>query len=70
MTEEIQVWRMSPSLRGSVGVWKLRAVILQGKIQETITENPRRQKKKSNPIELLKKTIIKGKMTSRPWQVN
>jgi hypothetical protein len=34
MTEEIQVWRMPPSLRGSVGDLQLRAVILHKKVQE------------------------------------
>ena len=34
MTREIQVWRMPPSLRGSVGDLQLRAVILNKKVQE------------------------------------
>jgi hypothetical protein len=34
MIEEIQVWRMSPSLRGSVGDLQLQAVILHKKVQE------------------------------------
>jgi hypothetical protein len=33
MTEEIQVWIMTPSLRGSVGYLQLQAVILQNKLQ-------------------------------------
>jgi hypothetical protein len=34
MTKEIQVWRMPPLLRGSVGNLQLRAVILHNKVQE------------------------------------
>jgi hypothetical protein len=34
MIEEIQLWRMHPSLRGSVGDLQLRAVILHKKVQE------------------------------------
>jgi hypothetical protein len=34
MTEEIQVWRMPPSLRGSVGDLQLWAIILHKKVQE------------------------------------
>jgi hypothetical protein len=34
MIEEIQVWRMPPSLRGSVEDLQLRAVILHKKVQE------------------------------------
>jgi hypothetical protein len=34
MTKEIQVWRMPPSLRGSVGDFQLWAVILRKKVQE------------------------------------
>jgi hypothetical protein len=34
MTEEIQVWRIPPSLRGSVGDLQLRAAILHKKVQE------------------------------------
>jgi hypothetical protein len=34
MTKEIQVWRMPPSLRGSVGYLQLREVILHKKVQE------------------------------------
>jgi hypothetical protein len=34
MIEEIQVWRMPPSLRGSVEDLQLRVVILHKKVQE------------------------------------
>jgi hypothetical protein len=34
MTEEIQVWRMPPSLRGSVVDLKFHEVILHKKVQE------------------------------------
>jgi hypothetical protein len=34
MIEEIQVWRMPPSLRGSVGYLQIWAVILHKKVQE------------------------------------
>ena len=34
MTEEIQVWRMPPSLRGGVGDLQLRTIILHKKVQE------------------------------------
>jgi hypothetical protein len=34
MTEEMQVWRMPPSLRGSVVDFQLREVILHNKVQE------------------------------------
>jgi hypothetical protein len=34
MTEEIQVWRMPPTLRGSFGDLQLRAIILHKKVQE------------------------------------
>jgi hypothetical protein len=34
MTEEIQVWRMPPLLRGSVGDLQLLVVILHKKVQE------------------------------------
>jgi hypothetical protein len=33
-TEEIQVWRIPPSLRGSVGDLQLRTIILHKKVQE------------------------------------
>jgi hypothetical protein len=41
---------LSISSSHCVEVWQLQAVILQGKIHETITENPRRQMKKSAPL--------------------
>jgi hypothetical protein len=34
MIEEIQVWRMPPSLRGSVEDFQLREIILHKKVQE------------------------------------
>jgi hypothetical protein len=43
MTKEIQVWRMPPSLRGSVGDLQLQATILHKKLQEdpsTPLQNP------------------------------
>jgi hypothetical protein len=52
MTEEIQVWRMPPSLRASVGDLQLQAVILHKKVQDPSTplqkpreevEDPRRE---------------------------
>jgi hypothetical protein len=46
MTEEIQVWRMSSSLRGNVGDLQLRAVILHKKVQEdpsTPLQKPREE---------------------------
>jgi hypothetical protein len=41
MTEEIQVWTMSPSLRGSVEVLQLLTVILHKKIQRNHYKRPR-----------------------------
>jgi hypothetical protein len=46
MTEEIQVWRMPPSLRGSVADLQLRAIILHKKVQEdpsTPLQNPQEE---------------------------
>jgi hypothetical protein len=46
MTEEIQVWRMPPSLRKSVGDFQLQAVILHKKVQEypsTPLQNPQEE---------------------------
>jgi hypothetical protein len=46
MTEEIQVWRIPPSLRGSVGDLQLQAVILHKNVQEdpsTPLQKPREE---------------------------
>jgi hypothetical protein len=44
------IWLDAWNIIRYVGVLETSAVILQGKIQETITEDPRRQKKKSAPV--------------------
>jgi hypothetical protein len=65
MREEIQLWKMPPSLRGSVRYLQLQAVILQKKVQEDPStplqkpqeevEDPRRE------VDPAKKIIIKLK---------
>jgi hypothetical protein len=63
-TEEIQVWRMPPSLRGSVGDLQLRAIILHKKVQEdpsTPLQKPREEVDPVREVSPTGKIIIKLK---------
>jgi hypothetical protein len=64
MTKEIQVWRMSPSLRGSVEVLQLWVVILHKEIQRNHYRRPwnalernKQQEYQVSAIEALKKHL-------------
>jgi hypothetical protein len=68
MKKEIQVWRMPPSLRGSVGDFQLWAVILHKKVQEdpsTPLHNPLKKLKTQEEKSWPHRKIIKKLKTQK-----